>query len=186
MDNSMDSANSSRFEDVRRGKMESLYKAFNDLNWDKQKSLTAEEIIYFLNINSENNKFDSTLAEKLLNFMGIDNSNTITVEDFIDYYMKFDSDLQKGKEEINNKLLSKKNSLNNLEEQCNKYKNEQLNSEGLCENAKLTIEISDMEIRTDFGDKNMVKIIIEILYNNEVKQKIFDVNPDENEMNKIF
>ena len=186
MDNSMDSANSSRFEDVRRGKMESLYKAFNDLNWDKQKSLTAEEIIYFLNINSENNKFDSILVEKLLNFMGMDDSNTITVEDFIDYYMKFDSDLQKGKEEINNKLLSKKNSLNNLEEQCNKYKNEQLNSEGLCENAKLTIEISDMEIRTDFGDKNMVKIIIEILYNNEVKQKIFDVNPDENEINKIF
>lgn len=108
MDNSMDSANSSRFQDVRRGKMESLYKAFNDLNWDKQKSLTAEEIIYFLNINSENNKFDPTLAEKLLNFMGMDNSNTITVEDFIDYYMKFDSDLQKGKEEINNKLLSKK------------------------------------------------------------------------------
>lgn len=33
----MDSANSSRFQDVRRGKMESLYKAFNDLNWDKQK-----------------------------------------------------------------------------------------------------------------------------------------------------
>jgi hypothetical protein len=186
MDNSMDSANSSRFEDVRRGKMESLYKAFNDLNWDKQKSLTAEEIRYFLNINSENNKFDSILVEKLLNFMGMDDSNTITVEDFIDYYMKFDSDLQKGKEEINNKLLSKKNSLNNLEEQCNKYKNEQLNSEGLCENAKLTIEISDMEIRTDFGDKNMVKIIIEILYNNEVKQKIFDVNPDENEINKIF
>jgi len=186
MDNSMDSANSSRFQDVRRGKMESLYKAFNDLNWDKQKNLTAEEIKYFLNINSENNKFDSTLADKLLNFMGIDNSNTITVEDFIDYYMKFDSDLQKGKEEINNKLLSKKNSLNNLEEQCNKYKNEQLDSEGLCENAKLTIEISDMEIRTDFGDKNMVKIIIEILYNNEVKQKIFDVNPDENEINKIF
>lgn len=118
--------------------------------------------------------------------MGMDNSNTITVEDFIDYYMKFDSDLQKGKEEINNKLLSKKNSLNNLEEQCNKFKNEQLDSEGLCENAKLTIEISDMEIRTDFGDKNMVKIIIEILYNNEVKQKIYDVNPDENEINKIF
>lgn len=76
--------------------------------------------------------------------------------------------------------------MNNLEEQCNKFKNEQLDSEGLCENAKLTIEISDMEIRTDFGDKNMVKIIIEILYNNEVKQKIYDVNPDENEINKIF
>ena len=186
MDNSMDSVNSSRFQDARRGKMESLYKAFNDLNWDKQKNLSADDIKYFLNINSENNKFDPVLADKLLNFLGIDNSNSITVEEFITYYMKFDSDLQNGKDELNNKLLSKKNSLSNLEEQCNKYKNEQLDSEGLCENAKLTIEISDMDIRMDFGDKNIAKIVIEILYNNEVKQKIFDVNPDENEINKIF
>ena len=186
MDNSMDSANSSKFQDERRGKMESLYKAFNDLNWGKQKQLNSEEIKYFLNINSENNNFDPVLADKLLNFFGMDNSSTITVEDFINLYMQFDSDLQKAKVELNDKLLSKKNSLNNLEEQCNKYKNEQLDSEGLCENAKLTIEISDMDIRMDFGNKNIIKIIIEILYNKEIKQKIFDVNPDENEINKIF
>ena len=186
MDNSIESENSSRFQDTKRGKLESLYKAFNDLNWDKQKNLTSEDIIYFLNINSQNGKFDPVLSGKLLAFLGLDNYNTITVEDFINYYMQFDSDLQKSKEEFNNKLLTRQNSLNNLEEQCNKYRDEQLDSEGLCENAKLTVEISDIDIKVDLGDLNIIQIIVEILYNNETQQKTFDVNQDDNDINKIF
>ena len=187
MDISGESDNSSRYQEGKRGKIESLYKAFNDLNWDDKKNLAAEDIFYFLNINSQKGKFDPVLAEKLLAFLGLDNQNTITVEDFINLYMQFDSDLQKSKEEFNNKLLTRQNSLNNIEEQCNKYKNERLNSEGLCENAKLTIEISDIDIKMDLGDLNVIKIIIEILYNNKTKQKVFDINQDDNEnINKIF
>ena len=184
---SMESDNSSKNQDGKRGKIESLYKAFNDLNWDSQKNLTAEDILYFLDTNSPSGKFDQVLYEKLISFLDLDNQNTITVEDFIRYYMQFDSDLQKSKEEFNIKLLTRQNSLNNLEEQCNKYKNEQLDSEGLCENAKLTVEISDIDVRMDFGDANVVQIIIEILYNNETQQKTFDINQDDNEnINKIF
>ena len=185
--NSMESENSSRVQDGKRGKIESLYKAFNDLKWDSQKNLTPEDIIYFLDLNSQHGKFDPVLSEKLLSFLGLDNQNSITVDDFIRSYMQFDSDLQKSKEEFNNKLLTRQNSLNNLEEQCNKYKNEHLDSEGLCENAKLTVEISDIDIKVDFGDLNIIKIIIEILYNNETQQKTFDINQDDNDnINKIF
>ena len=184
---SRESDSSSKIQDGKRGKIESLYKAFNDLNWDSQKNLTAEDILYFLDTNSQSGKFDQVLYEKLISFLDLDNQNTITVEDFIRYYMQFDSDLQKSKEEFNIKLLTRQNSLNNLEEQCNKYKNEQLDSEGLCENAKLTVEISDIDVRMDFGDANVVQIIIEILYNNETQQKTFDINQDDNEnINKIF
>ena len=165
MDNSIDSENSSKIQDMKRGKMESLYKAFNDLNWDNQKNLTSEDIQYFLDTNSQQGKFDPVLLEKLLSFLGLDNSNTITVEDFIRYYMQFDSDLQKSKEEFKNKLLTRQNSLNNYEEQCNKYKDEELDSEGLCENAKLTVEINDIELKIDLQDLNIVRILIEILYN---------------------
>ena len=126
--NSMESENSSRVQDGKRGKIESLYKAFNDLKWDSQKNLTPEDIIYFLDLNSQHGKFDPVLSEKLLSFLGLDNQNSITVDDFIRSYMQFDSDLQKSKEEFNNKLLTRQNSLNNLEEQCNKYKNEHLDS----------------------------------------------------------
>ena len=185
--NSRDSENSSRQQEGKRGKIESFYKAFNDLNWDSQKNLTTEDILYFLNINSQQGKFDQNLSSKLLSFLSLDNQNTITVEEFIRYYMQFDSDLQKTKEDFSNKLLTRQNSLNNLEEQCNKYKNEKLDSEGLCENAKLTVEISEIDIRMDLGDLNVVQIVIEILYNNETQQKAFDINQDDNDnLNKVF
>jgi hypothetical protein len=187
MDNSIDSENSSKIQDMKRGKMESLYKAFNDLNWDNQKNLTSEDIQYFLDTNSQQGKFDPVLLEKLLSFLGLDNSNTITVEDFIRYYMQFDSDLQKSKEEFKNKLLTRQNSLNNFEEQCNKYKDEELDSEGLCENAKLTVEINDIELKIDLQELNIVRILIEILYNDEIKQMPFDLNEEGNDnINKIF
>ncbi len=187
MDNSIDSENSSKAQDAKRGKMESLYKAFNDLNWDNQKNLTADDIQYFLDSNSHQGKFDPVLLEKLLSFLGLDNSNTITVEDFIRYYMQFDSDLQKSKEEFKNKLLTRQNSLNNYEEQCNKYKDEELDSEGLCENAKLTIEICDIDIKMELEDLKIVRILIEILYNHEIQQKSFDNNEEGNDnINKIF
>ena len=47
MDNSEDSDNSSRNQEGKRGKIESLYKAFNDLNWDSKKDLTDKEILFF-------------------------------------------------------------------------------------------------------------------------------------------
>lgn len=43
----MNSENSSKAQESNRGKMESLYKAFNDLNWDNQKNLTIDDIIFF-------------------------------------------------------------------------------------------------------------------------------------------
>jgi len=183
----MDSENSSKYQDTRRGKYESLLKAFNDINWDGQKNITSEDILYFLDLNSQKGKFDPILSEKLLLFLGLDNSNSITVEDFINSYMKFDSNLQSSKEEFSNKLLTIQNSINNLEEQCNKYKNEHLDAQGLCANAKLTVEICDIDIKIDVGDLNLAKIIIEILYNNNTQEKSFDVNQEDNEnINKTF
>ena len=182
----MQSDNSSKANESNRGKMESLYKAFNDLNWDKQKNLSSEDIIYFLNINSPKGKFDEILCQNLLKYLGFENIDSITVEEFIQSYMKFDSEMQRNKEEFNNKLLVRQNSLNNLEEQCNKYKNEQLDSEGFCQDAKLSLEISGIDIKTDLGDVNVAKIIIEITYNGQTYEKYFDPADDDNNYNKKF
>ena len=186
MNESMNSENSSRAQENTRGKMESLYKAFNDLNWEKQKNLSVDEIIFFLNSNSPRGKFDESLCKSLLKFLGLDNSDTITVEDFIQSYMKFDLNLQNSKEEFNNKLLTKQNSLNNLEEQCNKFKDEELDSEGFCKDAKLTIEITGIDIQADLQDVNVAQILIEILYNGQTYQKFFNTSNDEDNVNKIF
>ena len=186
MNESMHSEDSSRAQELNRGKMESLYKAFNDLNWDKQKNLTEDEIIFFLNSNSPKGKFDEDLCQNLLKFLGFENSNSITVEDFIQYYMRFDLNLQKSKEEFNNRLLTRQNTLSNLEEQCNKYKDEELDSEGFCKDAKLTVEISGIDISAELPNKNFVQILIEIIYCGQTYQKFFDINNDEQNNNKIF
>ena len=182
----MQSDNSSKANELNRGKIESLYKAFNDLNWDKQKNLTSEDILYFLNINSPRGKFDEALAQNLLKYLGFENLDSITVEEFIQNYMKFDSEMSKNKEEFNNKLLVRENSLNNLEEQCNKYKNEELDSEGFCKDANLSIEISGIDIKSDLGDVNVARIIIEIIYNGNTYEKSFDPADDDNNYNKKF
>ena len=186
MNESMQSDNSSKANESNRGKMESLYKAFNDLNWDKQKNLSSEDIIYFLNSNSPRGKFDEGLCQNLLKFLGFENIDSITVEEFIQNYMKFDSEMQKNKEEFKNKLLVRQNSLNNLEEQCNKYKNEELDSEGFCKDANLSIEISGIDIKSDLGEVNVVKIIIEVIYNGNKYEKYFDPADDDNNYNKKF
>ena len=186
MNESMQSENSSKANEFNRGKMESLYKAFNDLNWDKQKNLSSEDIIFFLNTNSPKGKFDEVLSQNLLKYLGFENIDSITVEEFIQYYMKFDSEMQKNKEDFNNKLIVRQNSLNNLEEQCNKYKNEELDSEGFCQDAKLSLEISGIDIKTDLGDVNVINIIIEIIHNGQKYEKYFDPNDDDNNYNKKF
>ena len=186
MNESINSDNSSKARESNRGKMESLYKAFNDLNWDKQKNLSPEDIILFLNSNSPKGKFDETLCQSLLKFLGLENSESITVEDFIQFYMRFDANLQKSKEDFNNKLLTRQNTLNNLEEQCNNYKNEELDSEGFCKDAKLTLEITGIDIQEDLSDINVVQILIEILYNGQTYQKYFNINNDDDTVNKTF
>ena len=186
MNESMHSEDSSRAQELNRGKMESLYKAFNDLNWDKQKNLTEEEIIFFLNSNSPKGKFDEDLCQNLLKFLGFENSSSITVEDFIQYYMRFDLNLQKSKEEFNNRLLTRQNTLSNLEEQCNKYKDEELDSEGFCKEAKLTVEISAIDISAELPNINFVQILIEIIYCGQTYQKFFDIDNDDQNNNKIF
>ena len=100
--------------------------------------------------------------------------------------MKFELNLQNSKEEFNNKLLTKQNSLNNLEEQCNKFKDEELDSEGFCKDAKLTIEITGIDIQADLQDVNVAQILIEILYNGQTYQKFFNTSNDEDNVNKIF
>lgn len=49
--------------------------------------------------------------------------------------------------ELKNKIINEKNNLNKYQEESFKYKNEKLNSKGFSENARLHVEITDIEIK---------------------------------------
>ena len=139
-----------------------------------------------MNSNSQSGKFDKELCQNLLKFSGLNNSNSITVEDFVLAYIKFDIDLQNTKEKLNNELLMGQNSLNKLREQCKKFKDEVLDNEGFCEDSKLTLEITGIDIKADLPENRIVQIIIEIFYNGKAYQKFFSTTNDENNANRIF
>ena len=65
--------------------------------------------------------------------------------------------------------MQEKNNFNNLEEQCRLYKSEKLSPEGFCENAKITVEITDVDIQKEIEEIN--SIIIKVIYIDKIEQK---------------
>ncbi len=76
-----------------------------------------------------------------------------------------DSDSDSNENEEKNKIINEQNNLNIFQEEAHKYKDEKINEEGFCENAKLNIEISDIEIKKCLTDVNT--IFLYLIYNNQ-------------------
>ena len=180
-----ESESSSKFNEIVRAKIDTLLSAFNELGWSNQKEMSKDEMFFFLNNFLSNNKeFDKTLSEKLFNILNVDNTNKILVEEFIKGYLQFENDLQKQQQEFINKLQSEQINFNNFDEQCRLYRNEKLSSEGFSDNAKISIEITNLEIKRHL--ENVNKIIIELIYNNQNEECQLDFNKTFLEVNKIF
>ena len=180
---SIGSETSSKFNEESRMKIDILINAFEELGWDNQKDLTQNDILLFLNKHSKLGKFDQTLAQKLFQILDVDNQNQITVEEFIKGYLQFEADLKKNNEEFNKRYVNERNNYNNLEEQCRLYKSEKLSPEGFCENAKITVEITDVDIQKEIEDIN--GIIIKVIYNEKIEEKKLLINKKNNNNNLI-
>ena len=180
---SMASETSSKFNEESRMKIDILMSAFEELGWDSQKDLTQKEILLFLNRLSKQGQFDQTLAQKLFQVLDVNNQNQITVEEFIKGYLQFEADLKKNNDEFNKKYIQEQNNYNNLEEQCRLYKSEKLSPEGFCENAKITVEITDVDIQKEIEGIN--SIIIKVIYNERTEEKKLLINKNNNNNNLI-
>ena len=180
---SMASETSSKFNEESRIKIDILMNAFEELGWDNQKDLSQKEILFFLNKHSKQGQFDQTLAQKLFQILDVDNQNQITVEEFIKGYLQFEADLKKNNDEFNKRFMQEKNNFNNLEEQCRLYKSEKLSPEGFCENAKITVEITDVDIQKEIEEIN--SIIIKVIYNDKIEQKKLFMN-NKNKNNNLI
>ena len=176
--NSILSETSSKFNEESRLKIDTLINAFDELGWDNQKDLNQDEIRYFLNNRTKDGQFDPTLAQKLFSILDVDDQNRITVEEFIKGYLHFEADLKKNNDEFNKKFMQEQNNFNNLEEQCRLYKSEKLSPEGFCENAKITVEITDVNIQKEIEGIN--SIIIKVIYNDDIKEKKLLINEANN------
>ena len=102
------------------------------------------------------------------------------MEEFIKGYLQFEADLKKNNDEFNKRFMKEQNNYNNLEEQCRLYKSEKLSPEGFCENAKITVEINDVDIQKEIEGINSV--IIKVIYNDKIEEKKLMINNKNNNL----
>ena len=162
--------------EIKHQKTTMLSKAFSDLAWSNDKEIGQNEIIYFLNKKSKDGKFDNTLLYELFQHIGIEEDTKITVGGFVNLYIQFEEELNQNISELKKKTIDEQNLYNSYQEQCYKYKNEKLNSDGFSETAKLSMEITDIEIKKPL--KNIKEIILYLMYNSDKKELKFNYSPN--------
>ena len=172
--------------EIKKAKIDALIKGFNTLGYKPTNRIGQTELLQFLNKRSSSGQFDLVLSEKLFQVLNLDTMSTMFVEDFINGYLKFEEDIKKNAELFNIKLNQEQEIYAKIAEQCRKYKAEKLNEEGMCENAKVYGEITDIDIKKKL--EGIKEIIIKVIYNEKSEElhfKIGDLNSDEMK-NKSF
>ena len=172
--------------EIKKAKIDSLIDGFTRAGYQSSNRIGQTELILFLNKRTSSGRFDHILAEKLFQVLNLDHMSTMFVEDFINGYLQFEEDIRRNAEIFNLKLNQEKEIYAKLTEQCRRYKEEQLNAEGLCENAKVYGEITDIDIKKKL--EGIKEIIIKVIYNDKSEElhfKIGDSNSDEMK-NKSF
>ena len=172
--------------EIKKAKIDSLVMGFSSDGYKSNNRIGQNELLQFLNKRTSNNLFDHTLSDKLFQVLSLDNTSTISVEEFINGFLQFEEDIRRNAEMFNMKLNQEEEIYANLSEQCRRYKTEKLNEEGLCENAKVYGEITDIDIKRKL--EGIKEIIIKVIYNEESEElhfRIGDINSSEM-LNKSF
>ena len=172
--------------EIKKAKIDSLVMGFTSDGYKSSNRIGQNELLEFLNKRSSNNQFDNDLSDKLFQVLSLDKTSTISVEDFINGFLQFEEDIRRNAEMFNMKLNQEEEIYANLSEQCRRYKTEKLNEEGLCENAKVYGEITDIDIKRKL--EGIKEIILKMIYNEESEEmhfRIGDINSNEM-LNKSF
>ena len=172
--------------EIKKAKIDSLVTGFTNDGYKSTNRIGQRELLEFLNKRTSTGLFDQILSEKLFQVLNLDHMSTLSVEEFINGFLQFEEDIKRNAELFNMKLNQEQEIYANLEEQCRRYKSEKLNSEGLCENAKVYGEITDIDIKKKL--EGIKEIIIKLIYNEKSEElhfKIGDINSNEM-LNKSF
>ena len=154
-------------------KIEALFNGFIKEGYDSNSKINQTELVQYLNNNSSEGKFDEVISNKLFQILNFDSENLISIKDFISGYIQFEEDIRNNVEELNIKLKKFQKEYDELVEKCKKYKEEKINSEGLCENAKISGEITDIDIQKKM--KGIKEIIIKVIFNDKSEEFHFQL-----------
>ena len=165
--------------EIKKTKIDLLFEGFINEGYNSNNKLDKSEFIKYLDNRTNKGKFDEVLSNKLFQVLNLDSKNTISTEDFISGYLQFEEDIKKNVEELNIKLEEKQKIYNELLEKYKNYKEEKLNSEGLCENSKVYGEITEIDIKRKL--RGIKEIIIKVIYNEQSEEFHFEIGDNTND-----
>ena len=165
---------------------ELLAQELSEYGYERKNRISRSELILFLDRKSPDGKFDSNLTEKLFQTLNLSNTSTISIEKFINGFAKFEEEIKRNAENFNTKYSKEKELYDQVVEQLRRYQSEKANEEGSSENAILSGEIIDINLKTKIeGVKEIILKVILGEQEQEITQKIDEEEENEKE-NKFF
>ena len=128
-----------------------------DENLDNQ--ISQVELYKFLDSNMKDGKeFDRALASKMFAIFDSDKNGTISIDEFIKTFITVEEELKFHISQLKAKYHAELDKYTDLKKKASIYKGEKLNNEGVTISAKLTVEISTVEIQENISQANKIAI----------------------------
>ena len=158
---------------IEKVKLNTLENFFTELGYQTTTKLSPDEFLLFLNKKSKTGRFDPILTEKLFHILSLDEISSLSIKEFIHGFLEFEEDIKKNAELFSIKLAQEQEIYDKILKQCRSYQSEKLNAEGFCENAKISGEITDIDIRQKL--EGIKEIIIIVIYNKKREELHFKI-----------
>ena len=182
----IDQSKSSVFTDEVRQKLDSLVNGLSEMELTLDSQLTRDQIKDFLSNRKINGKdFNQELTNKLFELINLNDENpTIVASEFLKGFVQLESDISNELNKFNDQYQKGKEEYKRLDNECRKYQQEKVNKEGFCENAKVTVIIEDVDIKSKI--EGIQSISIKLIYNDEERETEFYSGSDNNQINQKF
>jgi hypothetical protein len=168
--------------EIQKAKIDSLVAGFTNSGYKSGSRIGQTELVQFLNRRSSTGRFDPIISEKLFQVMNLESTSTLSVEEFINGFLQFEEELRKNAESFSIKLAKEEEIFAQIDDEFRRYREEHLNEEGLSDTAKISGEITEIDIKRKL--EGIKEIIIKVVFNEKSEElhfKIGDINSSEME-----
>ena len=172
----------SEYESQNKPIAEILAQELSEYGYDKKNRISRSELLLFLDRKSPDGKFDPALTEKLFQTLNLSNTSTISIEKFINGFSEFEDEIKKSAVSFNTKYSKEKELYDQVVEQLRKYQSEKSKEEDTSENAVLSGEIIDIDLKTKI--EGIKEIIIKVILGEQEQEITQNVNGEEESENE--
>jgi hypothetical protein len=171
-------------EQIQKVKFSSLIHAFEDFGYKSSTRVGQNEFRLFLNKKSSSGFFDNLLCDKLFEIISLDNKSTLSIQEFVEGFLIFEEQVARNAESFRIKFLKEQEIYNKILKQFELYRAQNLNAEGFCKNAKISGEITDIDIKKKLD--GLKEIIILVIFNDKKEELHFKIGGEATNIKKSF